>query len=53
MAIGYLFVAITAAALLSMALANINDHYGYNKIGNLSVVVFWWAIAELYVYVFT
>ena len=51
MAIGYLFVAITAVALSSIVLAKIHDDYGHNKVGNLCVFVFWVAICNLYLYI--
>ena len=51
MAIGYLFVAITAVALSSIALAKIHEDFGHNKIGNLCVYFFWVAICDLYLYV--
>ena len=51
MAIGYLFISMTAAALFSIALAKISDGYAKNKIGNLSVFWFWLSIADLTIYI--
>merc|ERR1712110_1071261 len=50
MAIGFLFVALTSVALLSISTSAMNDAYPTNKIGACCAFIFWLAIAEIWIY---
>ena len=50
MAIGYLFLSLTAVPLYSIVLASINFNFSKNKLGSFCVFWFWNMIANLIVF---
>ena len=51
MAIGYLFLSLTAVTLYSIILASINFNFTKNKIGSFCVFWFWNMIANLVIFI--